>query len=202
MSHEGTTVCYIWNPAEIDPKYGSLGFSGDDVTFSMSDAGNPFKAESLNGGGADTSSGIANLQIIAKPGFSLTTINFAELGDYRLSNGSTGTSVDVDVRLQVNEFGTIFGALDIHNLTTGPLNINNGNLIDWSIFDSFDLTTTEWDGIDHVAFQVQNNLEAISLLASSPARKSRTRFAVRSRWPASTTRTPRHASDSRSERIS
>ena len=157
---EGSTVCFVYDPNDIDPIFGSLQVSGDSIFVLPTD----FKAESVDGAGTSIVSGTGSIQIIAKDGYVLDGINVGEIGDYKL-NGA-GSTVDVDAWLRVFDWfdaAPIFGTEETTNLSiTGPLNIIDNNLHNWSADGGFDLTTALWDGRDHVGLTLQNTLTATS----------------------------------------
>ena len=139
---------------------------GTDIIQSSPTSG--FRAESNDGIGihsgtnTDNFTGIGEIQIIAKPGFVLDSIDVAELGDYRMT--SDALSVDVDGQLIVWDYAnSLFGPTEIDYLTiTGDLTIKDEQLHSWRGDGGFDLTTSTWDDIDHVGLKLQNNLSATS----------------------------------------
>ncbi len=158
---EGSTVCFIYNPADIDPIFGTLNSSGDNIFVLPTN----FEASSTNGTpGVVEVTGTGSIQVIAKPGFVLDGINVGETGDYRL-NGP-GTSVDVTAYLRVFDWfdpAPIFGTEETTFLTvTDPLNIQDNVFHTWNANGGFDLTTPLWDNRDHVGLTLQNTLQAIS----------------------------------------
>lgn len=157
---EGSTVCFVYDPAGIDPLFGSLQVSGDNIFVLPTN----FKAESVDGAGTSIVSGTGSIQIIAKDGYVLDGVNVGERGDYKL-NGA-GSSTDVDAWLRIFDWfdpTPIFGTEETTNLSiNGPLNIIDNNFHDWSADGGFDLTTALWDGRDHVGLTLQNTLTATS----------------------------------------
>jgi hypothetical protein len=157
---EGSTVCFVYDPADIDPLFGSLQVSDDNIFVLPTN----FKAESVDGAGTSIVSGTGSIQIIAKVGYILDGVNVGERGDYKL-NGA-GSSVDVDAWLRVFDWfdpTPVFGTEETTNLSiTGPLNIIDNNLHDWSADGGFDLTTALWDDRDHIGLTLQNTLTATS----------------------------------------
>lgn len=158
---EGATVCFVFDPNGIDPLFGSLSSSGDNI-FATPTA---FKALSENGAGSVTVSATGTIQVVAKPGWVLDGINVGEIGDYRLTAGDT--SVDVDAWLRVFDWfdpTPLFGTEETTNLAvSGDLTIKDGNLHNWTAQGGFDLSTPLWDNRDHVGLTLQNTLNAISL---------------------------------------
>lgn len=163
----GATVCFVYNPADIDPIYGTLNVSGDNIFVTPTN----FKAQSNNTDGLVTVSGTGTIQVIAQPGYVLDGINVGELGDYNMTGSST--SVDVDGWLRVFDWSDpspIFGTDETTNLTiTGDLTIQDGNNHNWSGSGVFDLTTPLWDGRDHVGLTLQNTLKATSTISGDGA---------------------------------
>lgn len=156
---EGTTVCFVYDPTNVDPLFGTLSASGDNIFATPIN----FKAESV-GGGTSIVSATGSIQVIAKEGYVLDGINVGEVGDYKLNGADS--SVDVDAYLRVFDFNDPvpgFGTEETTNLTiTGPLNIIDNNLHNWSATGGFDLTTALWDDRDHVGLTLQNTLSATS----------------------------------------
>ena len=160
---EGATVCFVYDPANIDPLFGSLTVSGDNIFANPTD----FKATSNDGAGTVQVSGTGTIQVIAKPGYVLDGINVGEVGDYRMSQTTGGsTSVDVDGWLRVFDWfdaTPVFGTEETTYLTiAGDLTIADGNNHSWTGSGGFDLTTAKWDGRDHVGLTLQNTLTAFS----------------------------------------
>lgn len=163
---EGATVCFVYDPNDIDPKYGTPSVSGDTIFVTPTD----FFALSENTDGSVTTTGTGTIQIIAKPGYILDGVNFGEAGDYRMSTGAT--SVDVDPYLRLFEWGGLPGVGTAEELfvpVTGDLTIKDNNLHSWSAVGGFDLTTPTWDGINRVGLTLQNTLNAVSLTAGESA---------------------------------
>ncbi len=163
---EGATVCFVYNPDNIDPLYGVPSVLGDTIFVTPTD----FLATSNNQDGSVTTTGTGTIQIIAKAGYVLDGINFGEVGDYRMSSGAS--SVDVDPYLRVFEWGALpgSGVEDTLNVpVTGDLTIKDDNLNDWSAAGGFDLTTASWDNINRVGLTLQNTLNAVSLVDGESA---------------------------------
>jgi hypothetical protein len=158
---EGTSVCFVYDPNDIDPKYGTPSVSGDTIFVTPTS----FLAESNNTDGNVTTTGTGTIQIIAKSGYVLDGINFGEVGDYRMTAGAE--SVDVDPFLRVFEWGAVptLGAEEtLFVPVTGDLTIKDDNLHNWSASGGFDLTTSTWDDINRVGLTLQNTLSAVSLV--------------------------------------
>lgn len=167
---EGTTVCFVYDPNDVDPLYGSLTVSGDNIFVTPT----AFTAVSNDGAGTVQVSGTGTIQVIAKPGYVLDGINLGEIGDYRMLETAGGnTSVDVDGWLRVYDWFDpvpIFGTEETTNLTiAGDLSIADGNNHNWTGSGSFDLTTVLWDDRDHVGLTLQNTLTAFSTLIGDQA---------------------------------
>ena len=179
---EGNTVCFVYNPAEVDPIFGTLQASpSSDNIFVVP---TNFRAESTDGtnlsnndgdgpviGQTDNVSGTGTIQVIAKPGYVLDAIDVGEVGDYRMTAG--GTSVDIDGWLRVFDWFDnvpVFGTEEFANLlVSGDLGIQDSNIHNWSASAGFDLTTAMWDGRDYVGLTLQNNLTAVSMAAGESA---------------------------------
>lgn len=167
---EGATVCFVYDPNDIDPVFGSLSVSGDNIFVTPTS----FKAESNDGAGTVQVSGTGTIQVVAKPGYVLDGINVGEIGDYRMLEAAGGnTSVDVDGWLRVFDWfdpTPIFGTEETTNLTImGDLTIADGNNHNWTGSGGFDLTTVLWDDRDHVGLTLQNTLTALSTLLGDQA---------------------------------
>ncbi len=167
IAEEGATVCFVYDPNNIDSKYGSLTVVGDNIFATPLN----FKALSQNLEGSVTSTGAGTVQVVAKPGWVLDGINVGEIGDYRMT--ALATSVDVDAWLRVFDwFDPVpgFGTEETTNLTiSGDLTIKDGALHTWTASGGFDLTTALWDGRDHVGLTLQNTLNAVSNLLGQSA---------------------------------
>ena len=167
---EGTTVCFVYDPADVDPLFGTLSVSGDNVFVTPTS----FKATSNDGAGTVQVSGTGTIQVIAMPGYVLDAINVGEIGDYRMLEVAGGnTSVDADGWLRVFDWfdpTPIFGTEETTNLAiAGDLTIADGNNHNWSGSGGFDLTTSLWDDRDHVGLTLQNTLTAFSTLSGDQA---------------------------------
>jgi hypothetical protein len=164
---EGATVCFRYDPAVVDPLFGVLQVSGDNIFAVPTD----FRALSTDGYGTVTTTATGTIEVIAKQGYQLDGINVGERGDYRLSG--VGSSVDIDAYLRVYDYYAptpIFGTEEETLLTvSGNLGINDGNLHLWSAFGGFDLTTALWTDVNHVGLTLQNTLTAITLANISSA---------------------------------
>ncbi|WP_297527685.1 VPLPA-CTERM sorting domain-containing protein [Thiohalobacter sp.] len=165
---EGSTVCFVYDPANVDPLFGTLQVSGDNVFVTPTS----FKAESTDAQGTVVTSATGTIQVVAKPGYVLDAINVGEIGDYRMVGG-TGTGVDVDGWLRVFDWfdpTPFFGTEETATLAiSGDLTIADGNLHNWTGQGGFDLTTPTWDGRDHVGLTLQNTLTAISTVSGESA---------------------------------
>jgi len=160
VAEEGSTVCFVYDPNDVDPLFGSLNVSGDNIFATPTD----FKALSENTDGAVTTSGTGTIQVVAKPGWTLDAINVGEVGDYRMN--SLADSVDVDGYLRVFDWfdpTPIFGTEEESFLAiSGDLTFKDDNLHSWSGTGGFDLSTAMWDSRDHVGLTLQNTLTAVS----------------------------------------
>jgi len=157
QAFEGTTVCFIYNPTNINELYGTPTIAGDTIYVTPTD----FLAQSLNTQGAVQTVGTGTIQIAAKDGYSLDTVNFLEYGDYKMTADST---VDVSPWLKLFDANGFGGYSEtISNVpVTGDLTLADGLNHDWSAEASFDLTTTAWDEINYVGLTLQNTLDAYS----------------------------------------
>jgi hypothetical protein len=164
---EGATVCFRYKAENVDPLFGSLQVSGDNIFAIPTD----FKAQSLDGEGTVVTAATGTIEVVAKQGYQLDAINVGERGDYRLSGA--GSSVDVDAYLRVFDYydpAPFWGTEEETLLTiSGNLAINDDNLHLWSAFGGFDLTTALWTDVNHVGLTLQNTLTAITQAAISSA---------------------------------
>lgn len=158
----GDTVDFYYDPVDVDPLYGSINVSGDTI-FAL-----PTQfSTTASGGVIDTISAQGTIQVVAKDGYSLSSITVAEGGFYKIDNSAS--SVDVDAALRLFDFndplaGIGLGTEENINLTlSSGLNIKDGNLNSWSASGSFDMTTATWDGINHVGLSLTNLLTATSV---------------------------------------
>ena len=162
---EGSTVCFLYDAADVSPLYGSLSVSGDNI-FSTPDA---FIASSVDGNNSAPTVGTGTVRVVAKEGYELQTVNVGERGNYRLSG--PGSSVDVDATLDIFDWSDpIFGSFDSTTLAlSGDLTIQDGNIHNWSAAGSFDLTTAMWDDINDVGLTLTNILTASTLALGDSA---------------------------------
>jgi hypothetical protein len=157
---EGATVCFRYKAENVDPLFGSIQVSGDNI-FALPTV---FKALSLDGQGTVIVSATGTIEVIAKEGYRLDGINVGEIGDYRL-NGE-GSSVDIDAFLRVFDYYRPNPVSGVDETTfldvSGNLTINDGDFHIWESFGGFDLTTTLWTEVNHVGLTLQNTLEAFT----------------------------------------
>lgn len=161
---EGASVCFVYDPDAIDPKFGTLSASGDNIFATPSN----FNAASSDGGTVITD-GTGTIQVIAKSGFVLDAINVGENGSYSMTGA--GSSVDIDGLLDVFDWNSpVFGVRENTTLTVnGALDQRDGNLHAWQAVGGFDLTASIWDGIDHVGLSLTNLLTASTSAAGESA---------------------------------
>lgn len=166
----GTTVCFVYDPANIDSIFGTPTVSGDNIFVTPTS----FKATSNDGAGTVQAFGTGTIQVIAQPGYVLDNIDVGEIGDYRMQQGTNGNpSVDVDGWLRVFDWfdpNPVGGTQETTNLTiSGDLTIADGNNHDWTGAGGFNLTTPLWDNRDHVGLTLQNTLTAFSTVFGDQA---------------------------------
>lgn len=156
---EGTTVCFIYDSSLVDPIFGTLQVSGDNIYATPTS----FSALSTDGQGTVTTTGTGTIEVIAKSGYTLDGINVGEVGNYRMTSG-TGNSVDADGYLRIFDVADpvpVFGTEEETTLNiTGDLTLNDSNLHSWSGAGGFDLTTSLWQDVNHVGLTLQNTLTA------------------------------------------
>lgn len=162
---EGDTVTFQFAHT-LDPNgndymglFGQLQYSGDTVFVTPTD----FRAESIDGATVFATE-TGTIQVLAKQGYVLDGINVGETGSYKMSGG--GTSVDVDAYLRVFDwldpvpgFGT---EEDMYLATSDLSQQGTDNPVTWNASGGFDLTTSMWNGLDHVGLTLQNILTAQS----------------------------------------
>lgn len=154
--------------------FGQLQYSGDTIFVTPTD----FRAGSSDGvnlenrdgdgntsGTIDIASETGTMQIIAKDGYVLNTINIGETGDYKMSTG--GTSVGVNAYSRVFDWFDavpVFGTEQEMFLSSTSDFTQQGTAdpVLWNASGSFDLTTAMWDGRDHIGLTLQNTLTAES----------------------------------------
>ena len=135
--------------------FGTIEVVGDSIVATPTN----FRAESLNGAGSVSVNDNGAIQVIAKSGYQIDGVNILERGDYLMSGA--GTSVDVAGWVDVWDWNNLWGPSVQQTLAiSGDLTINDGAIHTWTGATSFDLTGTNWDGINYIGLQLQNNLLA------------------------------------------
>ncbi|MES0328004.1 MAG: VPLPA-CTERM sorting domain-containing protein [Gammaproteobacteria bacterium] len=154
---EGNTVIfkYAGTTSSIG-LFGTVEVIGDSIVSFPTD----FRAESVDGEGTALLSDNGTVQVIAKSGYQIDGVNIKEIGDYLMTGA--GSTVDVDGWSKIYDWNNIlFGESVQQNLDiTGDLTIIDSSTHTWDAATSFDLTGSNWDGINHIGLQLQNNLSA------------------------------------------
>ena len=156
----GDTVDFYYDTIDIDPLFGSIQVSGDTI-FALPTT---FSATALNNA-TTTTSAMGSIQIVAKDGYSFSGITVAEGGFYNVSNGASSVDVDASLRLfDWNDPLPAIGTEEFTNLTSSSdFSLKNGISHNWSALGSFDMTTSTWQGVDHVGLSLTNLLTATSV---------------------------------------
>lgn len=165
---EGNTVIFKFQGTSSNVGlFGTLEVMGDSIVASTPD----FRAESVDGAGTVSVSDNGTVQLIARPGYQIGSINILETGDYLMSGNTGSVDVDVDGWSDVWDWNKpVFGtsAHQTLSINTG-LPVNDGASHAWQGSNNFDLTGASWDGINHVGVTVQNNLYATSSVTGDTA---------------------------------
>lgn len=167
----GKTVDFIYDTESVDPAYGTLSVpTGTDTIISIS---NGFRASSIGGVGGhsqaneDIFSAAGLVQIRAKSGYVLDSIDVREVGSYGLSAGNTSVSVvgDLTVTDWMMASKTETTALTI----IGDLTLRDGVNHGWEGRGGLDLSTLMWNNATHVGLSLTNTLRATSTAAGESA---------------------------------
>lgn len=136
--------------------FGDIEVIGNNIVTFPTD----FRAESLNGALTVSVNDNRNIQITAKPGYRIDSINILERGDYLMSG--TGNTIDVDGWFDIWDLNNpVFGPTDTQILSiSDDLTTIDSNIHTWTGTASFDLTGPAWDGVNQLNLNIQNNLYA------------------------------------------
>lgn len=168
VSVEADTVFFEWDTNDVDAMYGldagDVSNTGNLIQVTPID----FRAESTDAGGTVITSGTGTIHIIPKSGYVVSQIMFGEIGDYRMADGATGASVDVDPWLRAFDDNALHPSsgreTTISNVpVTGDLTIANGDKQDWSASGTIDSATSTWmTDSTRIGLTLQNTLTATS----------------------------------------
>ncbi|ODV01099.1 MAG: hypothetical protein ABT23_09540 [Thiobacillus sp. SCN 63-57] len=138
--------------------FGQPVLSGDTLSFTPVD----FKAASTNGAGYTLAANTANIQMTAHNGYSFSSIDLAERGDYMLLGGGS----TADVAGQVRVYDVLDPAKDTMTSIApdAAMDQTGGNTHPWTAAAS-----TEWAGTRTVNVSFQNLLVASTSGSSSLA---------------------------------
>ena len=118
----GTDFTVTYDPTLIDPLFGPLSVSGDNIYFTP----NQYKAQSLNGSGLVTAYGTANgITITPNAGYSFSSLALTEFGDYLLL-GNSANYVSVSGEMIAFDPSNLTGTHTVANITGAagyPLNV-------------------------------------------------------------------------------
>lgn len=156
----GTSVDFTFDDALVG-LFGQPALSGDTLSFTPVD----FSATSTNGEGYKLTDNTVNVQMTAHDGYSFSSVDLAERGDYMLQGGGSTANVAGQVRVfdvsdPMKDTTTSIGpsaALDQTGISTHP----------WTAANSTDLST--WNGTKSVNVTFQNLLVASTNGSSSLA---------------------------------
>lgn len=156
----GATVDFIYDDA--DPglqEYGSLTVVGDSI-FAVPTG---IRAESTNTQGSVLFNATGSIQVRAKAGFELASIDVSERGDYQMSAGAD--------RVGISGWLSAFNLYDINQFeiqnmaVSGDLTIKgSATANNWFGTAGFDFLSGMWSAtqLTHINLTLQNNLEAVS----------------------------------------
>lgn len=156
----GTSVDFTFDDALMG-LFGQPTLSGDTLSFTPVD----FKATSTNGQGYTLTDNTVNLLMTVHNGYSFSSVDLAERGDYLLQGGGSTATVTGQVRVfdvsdPMKNMNTSIGpsaAMNMTGLSTHP----------WTAANSTDLSP--WNGTQSVSVSFQNLLVASTSGASSLA---------------------------------
>jgi len=155
----GNTVDFYYDDADQGTlDYGTLQIAGDTIFATPS-----FGVSAANGEGTNIFQNIGSVFVVAKDGYSFSSIDILESGTYQTTGNG---SVDLTASLQVIDSDNIFtnatNFLDISDLTLSGANV-------WDASLGYDMTTAMWDSTNSIQLTLTNTLFAISPDANSTA---------------------------------
>lgn len=157
----GDTVDYTFDDALLG-LFGTPTLVGDTLSFTPVE----FQAESLNGAGIDLTNNTINVQVTAHSGYTFSSIDMIERGDYMLLGG--GSSADVAGQIRVFDVANPLSDVTTAISPDSPLNQSGGgNTVNWSASNSTDISS--WTDAQTVNVTWQNLLIGETNASSSMA---------------------------------
>lgn len=156
----GTSVDFTFDDALMG-LFGQPTLSGDTLSFTPVD----FKATSTNGEGYKLTDNTVNVQMTAHNGYSFSSVDLAERGDYMLQGGNS--SADVAGQVRVFDMGNPMKDTTTSIAPSGSLDQKGFSTHPWTAANSTDLSS--WTGTKSVNVSFQNLLVASTKEGSSLA---------------------------------
>ena len=147
----GNTVDFTFNDALLG-LFGPATVSGDTLYFTPVD----FEATSLNGAGFALTNDTLNIQVSAHAGWTFSTLDLVEKGDYLLL-GSDSTA-DVAGQIRVFDIANPLTDVTASILPTTSLSQQGVPMHNWTALASTDLAA--WDSVQAINVTVENLLLA------------------------------------------
>lgn len=145
----GDTVDYTFDDTLLG-LFGTPTLSGDTLSFTPVE----FQAESLNGAGIDLTNNTVNVQVTAHSGYTFSSIDMLERGDYMLLGG--GSSADVAGQIRVFDVANPLSDVTTAIAPDAPMTETGGSTTNWTASNSTDLST--WTDAQTVNVTWQNLL--------------------------------------------
>ncbi len=130
----GDTVDYTFDDALLG-LFGTPTLVGDTLSFTPVE----FQAESLNGAGIDLTNNTVNVQVTAHSGYTFSSIDMIERGDYMLLGG--GSSADVAGQVRVFDVANPASDVTTAIAPDAPLDVmSSGGTTNWTASNSTDIS--------------------------------------------------------------
>lgn len=157
----GDTVDYTFDDALLG-LFGTPTLVGDTLSFTPVE----FQAESLNGAGIDLTNNTINVQVTAHSGYTFSSIDMIERGDYMLLGG--GSSADVAGQVRVFDVANPASDVTTAIAPDAPLDVmSSGGTTNWTAGTSTDISG--WTDAQTVNVTWQNLLIGETSASSSMA---------------------------------
>ena len=156
----GTTIDFTFDDAMLG-LFGTASVSGDSLYFTPTD----FVAQSSNGAGYVLTNETINVQVTAHQGYSFSSFDFSEKGDYLLLG--SGSSVDVTGQVRLFDVANPFVDITSSLAPVAPLTQVGVPTHDWVAQTSTDLSA--WNTANTINVTVENLLLASTTAPNSLA---------------------------------
>jgi len=149
----GNTVDFYYDDADQGTlDYGTLQITGDTIFATPS-----FGVSAANGEGTNIFQNIGSIFVVAKDGYSFSSIDIVESGTYQTTGNGT---VDLTGSLQIidSDAPLLTNATDF----LGVSDLSLSGLNSWQASLNYDLTTAMWDNTNSIQLTLTNTLFATS----------------------------------------